>query len=254
MARAAVLALVLALGACARGAGTPVDSDVTPPQIDAAIDGNNCSVQPCSILPQCGCNGNTACDVDLEDSDGTACRPINANGVETNTCNGANDCDRGYVCLPFGSCKKYCSGDADCSAPRGKCIYTLTSGGNPIPNVPQACSSNCNPVDTTAAGCPSTMKCTMFTATQNMMQIGIADCSPAGSGLQGSDCTAMDGTGVESNCAKGYQCVRITNETAFRCRRICNAPGTTTGCGANNCIGFAPALTIADVSYGVCGP
>jgi len=175
MARVVVLALVAAsIGACAGANVGPVDS-APPGQSDALIDGNGCATQPCSILPQCGCNGNTACDVDLVDEDGAACRPINAPGTETSSCTAPNECDRGFACIggsSFRSCKKYCSGDADCGAPRGKCIYTITNDNNvPITDVPKVCSSNCEPTDTTAAGCPSTMKCTLFAITSNMVSV-----------------------------------------------------------------------------------
>src|SRR5215213_7847671 len=128
MVRAAVLALGIALGACAQGSVAP--ADMAPQMRDAAIDSNGCSMQPCSILPQCGCNGNTACDLDLQDNSGTTCRSININGNETATCTNQMECDRGFVCLgsAFASCKKYCSGDADCGAPRGRCIYTVNNG------------------------------------------------------------------------------------------------------------------------------
>jgi hypothetical protein len=163
------------------------------------------------------------------------------------------------VCLggsAFASCKKYCTDDVDCGAPRGKCIYTITSAGTALGGIPNACSSNCEPTDTTAAGCPPMMKCTLFAITKNMMSVKLADCSPAGTMVQGGDCTnpTNTSTGVEARCAKGYQCVKLGAETTFKCRRICAAPGTTTGCGANMCTGFTDAHTIGAVTYGVCGP
>jgi hypothetical protein len=100
------------------------------------------------------------------------------------------------------------------------------------------------------------MKCTLFAITKNMMSVKLADCSPAGTMVQGGDCTnpTNTSTGVEARCAKGYQCVKLGAETTFKCRRICAAPGTTTGCGANMCTGFTDAHTIGAVTYGVCGP
>ncbi len=250
-----VLVLVAGLGACASGNATQTDA---PPvgKSDAAIDSNGCTMQPCDILPQCGCNGNTACDIDLVDQSGTTCRSINLAGKETAACTNPNECDRGYVCLggsAFASCKKYCSGDADCGAPRGKCIYSINSGGAPIAGVPNACSSNCEPTDTTAAECPSTMKCTLFSVNKDMMSVKVADCSPAGTLVQGGDCTA-GGIGVEARCAKGYQCVKLGAETTFKCRRICSAPGTATGCAADTCRAFTEPHTIGPTTYGVCGP
>lgn len=246
MVRAAVLALCIALGACAQANVAPVDS--APQTVnDAAIDSNGCSTQPCSILPQCGCNGNTACDFDLIDRDGTTCRPINAAGTETSSCMGPVECDRGFVCIggsTFASCKKYCTGDADCGAPRGKCIYV------PDPSVPKVCSSNCDPTDTTAAGCPSTYKCSMLNYTDG----DVVDCTPAGTMTQGADCTSATNTPVQSRCAKGYECAKFTSEATFKCRRVCSAPGTTTGCAGQQCVGYTTPFTVGGTSYGVCGP
>jgi hypothetical protein len=255
MRRVAVLALVT-LTACAvlSGGDSPKDASVDT----FTLDGNGCSTQPCSILPQCGCTADETCDVDTGDDIGTTCRPITANGNEDDTCPSTNDCDRGYVCLGGAnpSCKKYCSGNADCMAPRGVCIHQVTGDNGPIAGIPRACSSNCDPVDTTGAGCPSTMKCTLYTIPDNNdTPTNIVDCSPAGTGMQGDDCTATNGSsGVESRCAKGYQCVKLTNESTFKCRRLCNAPGTTTGCNGQMCLAFTPAYTLAGVSYGVCQP
>ena len=187
---------------------------------------------------------------------GTACRPINAAGTETSSCNGPNECDRGFVCLggsAFASCKKYCTGDADCGLPRGKCVFTINGDSGPIAGAPNACSSNCDPTDTTAAGCPSTMKCTLYTVTKASVPINIADCSPAGAMVQGGDCTAPGGaSGIEARCAKGFQCVKFSSESVFKCRKLCTA-GTST-CGANTCVAFTPVFTLDAKDYGVCGP
>jgi hypothetical protein len=245
------------LAGCASGSTTQTDAAPDSRRIDAAVDANLCSQDPCSILPQCGCIGNQACDVDTSDNNGTKCRAINMPGTETTACSTAVECDRGYVCLggsAYASCKKYCSGDADCGAPRGRCVYDISAGGSPIVGVPPACSSNCDPTDTTAALCPAADKCTLFTQTHNGSPVKIVDCSPAGTGTQGADCTTTSGGGFESKCAKGYQCVKFSTESTYKCRRICSAVGTTTGCGANNCIGFADPHTIGSTTYGICGP
>lgn len=253
----AVLALVT-LVACARGRGTTADSNDEPIVDVAAIDGNGCSVQPCSILPQCGCFANTTCDVNMLLQDGTTCRPINAMGTEASTCGGPNECDRGYVCLgglTFRSCKKYCTDDADCGAPRGNCIYTISSTSGPIPDVPKVCSSNCDPTDPVAAGCPSTMKCTLGLGTENMVDTTIVDCTPAGTEVQGGNCTNGGGTGgLEARCAKGFQCTRFGTNPFF-CRKVCTEPGVMSAqCGGQLCNGFQPPLTMAGVTYGVCAP
>jgi len=243
MVRVAV-ALALAIAGCARGGGDGTADAAPGPLIDAPIDSNGCAVQPCSILPQCGCTGNTACDIDVADLQGTACRTINLEGDETSTCTNSMECDRGYVCLgdnQFASCKKYCTVDADCGVPRGRCIYEVTDNGVPITDIPKVCSSTCEPTDATAALCPSTYKCTLIALTDDK----IVDCTPAGSGTQGTVC--VDDTG----CAKGFQCVKFSNESSFKCRRVCDVAGS---CGGNSCIGFTDPFTVGGTTYGVCGP
>lgn len=253
MARALLL-LALALASCAQGSTRPVDAGADAPRrIDAAIDGNGCSVQPCSILPQCGCPGQSACDVDTDDDMGTACRTILTPGTETSACTGSTGCDRDFACIggsAYASCKKYCTADVDCGSPRGRCVYERTSFG---PDVPKLCSSNCEPTDTTAAGCPSTFKCTLYTATSGGTTHKIADCSLAGTGTQGTDCTA-GAAPVESRCAKGYQCAKFVGDTVFQCRRLCSNPGQTSQCGGQNCVGYSDPHTIGPTTYGVCGP
>src|SRR6185503_2688665 len=199
------------LFACAHGGGDQTDGSTgdTNKPIDSMIDGNGCMVQPCSILPQCGCGmGANACDVDVSDNMGTACRAVNQPGKETSTCTSLDKCDKGYVCLgggSFASCKKYCQMDADCGTPRGRCAIDINGGGMPIAGIPSACSSNCNPLSTSAPECPATYKCGLFTNIHNGSPVKLADCTPAGTGTQGVNCKS--GTlGNESLCAAGFTC------------------------------------------------
>jgi hypothetical protein len=264
--RRLVLALAL-LAACARGSSTPTDGAVADTSVqprDATVDSNGCAVQPCSILPQCGCNGATACDYDDSDDTGTACRAILMTGTETSDCNEQTDCDRGFVCVggaAFASCKKYCSADADCGAPRGQCVYTLTANSAPIPDVPQICSSNCDPTDINAAECPSAFKCTLYTINDSGTTKKIADCSPAGTGMQGTDCSNATNTGpFESRCAPGFQCVKLTTDTNYKCRRICTPPtavgvnSPSCGGGTQRCLTYSPPHVIGGTDYGICLP
>src|SRR5690606_12152439 len=135
---------------------------------------NECPMQPCSILPQCGCVGVTACDVDVTDNMGTACSSVLQPGRETSTCIGLDRCDAGYVCLGgsgSASCKKYCAEDADCGCPRGRCAITVANGVTPITGIPSVCSSNCNPLPTgQPPECPPSYKCGLATTTHNNMQ------------------------------------------------------------------------------------
>lgn len=254
--RVTFLALLLVASACAR-AGSSHETDATPVDtkaIDAAIDGNGCATQPCSILPQCGCGGGKACDLDTSDNNGTACRSVTMPGTETSTCNSLSQCAAGYICLGGGgasSCKKYCTSDTDCGTPRGACVIDITSGGTPVMGIPSACSSNCEPTATNSPECPSTYKCGLFTASHMGNNIRIADCSPAGTGTQGSSC-ASGANGDDKLCAKGYLCSTTTSDTAFKCRRICQKAASN--CGAATCISFNPIFTIGTppVEYGIC--
>src|SRR5262245_35428977 len=183
---ACVLALVTVV-ACARASGEEgiVDS---PRPIDAKIDGNGCPVQPCTILPQCGCIGTSACDLDPMAGAGTACRTIGTLGHETTACDSLDDCDKGYVCLggTAASCKKYCMNDSECGTPRGRCALDISIGGQPVAGIPPACTSNCDPTSTNPPECPSKYKCVHYTATHNNMQVPAAVCVDAGMGGQGA--------------------------------------------------------------------
>jgi hypothetical protein len=255
MHRLAVLLALAAVTACAKGSSAPTDAAVDGRNLaDASIDSNGCSVQPCSILPQCGCPGQNACDLDETDKVGTACRNILTPGTETSTCTMNKQCDQNFTCIggsAYASCKKYCTADVDCGSPRGKCVLQFGSAG---PDVPKFCSSNCDPTDASAANCPSTFKCTLYSASSGGTTYKIADCSLAGTGTQGTDCTSGSQP-FEAKCAKSFQCAQLVGDTTFKCRKICTAPGTTTAqCGGQTCIGYSPPHTIGATTYGVCGP
>jgi len=252
-----LLTFVLALSACANASTDDQHID-GPKPIDVQIDSNGCPVQPCTILPQCGCAGSSACDLDALIGAGTSCRAVNSPGRETASCNSLEDCDKGYVCLGnsvYASCKKYCMVDADCGTPRGRCALDIRSGGQVVAGIPPACSSNCDPTSTNPPECPSTFKCNLFTANHNNTQVQIADCSLAGPGTQGADCKA--GTnGDDTRCAKSFSCTTTDGGTTFKCRRFCTNPGTTQSAQCSNqaCIAFSPPIMLAGVSYGVCAP
>lgn len=266
MSRGTLLVTAMALFGCAKAAQRPdpmedVDAPVDPPMIDAPDidapvampDANMCATQPCDILTKCGCAAGNACDIDFSDLMGTACRPINIAGHETDTCVSTNNnCDAGFVCLGSAagrSCKKYCSTNADCGAPRGQCVIDITNGSTPIAGAPSVCSSNCDPTNVAAGSCPAGYKCNLFQATHNGSTVNIVDCDPSvGAGTQGANCTA--GTaGNDALCAANHSCTTL-NGTTFNCRKICNKAASN--CGAMTCIGFNPALTVGGIEYGVC--
>lgn len=246
--------LVFALSACATASSGTSDGNGTRDDggvIDSAPDANTCATQPCSILPQCGCGGNNACDIDGSDLMGTACRQIMSPGMESNTCTGPRDCAGGYVCLGAGaaSCHKYCAQNTDCGAPRGQCVIDITSNNMVIPGIPPACSSNCDPTSTNPAECPSTHKCGLFTATHNGSPVKISDCSKAGTGVQATSCK-VGTAGDDTLCGKGYLCTTLDGGTNFNCRRICQT--SASNCGTRTCKSFTTPHTINGVEYGVC--
>jgi hypothetical protein len=257
----AVVAFVALVAACAKASApvteTDASTEIDASDIDAAVlppDGNGCTTQPCDINPQCGC-GTGACDIDFSDLMGNACRQIVAPGREGDACNLGNGyCDAGYVCLGSGgrSCKKYCSTNADCVAPRGQCVLDITANGTPIAGIPSVCSSGCDPTNVAAGGCPANYKCNIFTATHNGMDFNITDCvgPPATAGTQGANCK-VGADGDDTLCAANHLCTTVNAGTNFNCRRTCNNVGGTCG-GGLTCIGFNPALVVGGTTYGVC--
>lgn len=264
--RIAIL-LGLLVAACAKASGEQPDA---PPVVasDAAADAsdpvdaplapdasNGCAAQPCDILAQCGCAG-AACDIDGSDGMGAACRAITTAGHETSTCTSPGRCDAGFVCLTadnIGTCRKYCDADADCGTPRGKCVVDINDGtGNPLTGIPTTCSSNCDPTNVAAGGCPPTMNCGVFTTTHLGVAQNIAQCAPAtATGTQGVSCGPA-GAPDDKLCAPDFMCTTVTAGGANNCRRVCNKT-LNTGCtGLLTCIGFTTPLTLAGTEYGVC--
>jgi len=252
-----VLGLV-AVVACAKAQHGSVDgsaNDARPVADASQPDANTCATQPCDIPTQCGCSAVQACDIDVSDLMGTACRPIDATGHETDSCVGITSCDRGYVCLGGGgnsACKKYCESSADCAAPRGQCVIDITDGTNPIAGLPSVCSSNCDPTNTAAGGCPTGWKCSMYTQTHQAVDYNIADCTIAGAGAQGANCK-VGANGDDSLCAANFLCTTINAGANFNCRRMCNRTAGGPQCtGGQTCLGFNPAFNLAGTEYGVC--
>lgn len=255
--RLAVAWGIVAIVACAtatrpgqQGDAPPAQHDAPPPMPDAMPDGNNCATQPCSILPQCGCGANMACDINVMTQMGTACRSVAATGHETDHCTSSANCDVGYVCLgPAGqsSCKKYCASTADCGAPRGQCVIDIVNSMNmPIAGIPPVCSSSCDPTGTT--GCPSAQKCSLYTAMHMGTSYNIVDCGVAGTGVQGANCK-NGATGDDTMCAPDFLCTTLDN-TSWACRKICAKAASN--CGAMTCLSFNPAFSVGGTEYGVC--
>ncbi|HTJ41656.1 MAG TPA: hypothetical protein VL463_06150 [Kofleriaceae bacterium] len=213
---------------------------------DAAPDANNCSVQPCTLAPQCGCPANQSCDIDPTDLMGNLCRAINTPGKETSTCGSFSECDKGYVCLNDGACHRYCATSGDCISPRGQCVIQLQNGGVDIDGA-IVCSSNCDPIGNASTYCPANDKCGIFTATFKGTTYDITDCEAQGAGGQGTNCK-VGTSGDDTKCAANYSCTTLDG-TNFACRKYCTFQS---GQCSTSCLHFNPALTIGGTEYGVC--
>lgn len=90
-------------------------------------------------------------------------------------------------------------------------------------------------------GCRSNEGCVPYVVYGKMChteEVGTL-CEPAGTGVQGDDCTTSD-------CAPGYVCV--TDGTGFQCASLCNGTAATDEC--------PPGLVCVDLDvdgYFVCG-
>jgi len=265
--RAVLVAIALLLGcaialapSCARGSaggnnpdghGNGGDSGGTGDSgrpIDAAIDGNGCATQPCDIATQCGCASGSACDIDPMNLMATACRAVTMPGMQTSTCPADTDCAAGWVCVGDGTndaCEKYCTSNAQCTAPRGQCVLQLTDqSGNPITGA-VVCTSNCDPAAiNNAANCPTGWSCDLFTSMYNATTYDIADCRKAGTAGENAACSTTVA------CAAGYSCVN--NGTSNVCARICKPPSNN-GCpGVTTCLSFQTPFVVGGTEYGVC--
>jgi hypothetical protein len=238
----------------------PIDAaiDASMP-IDAPIDASTCPTAPCDLHAQCGCTSPLVCDIDFTDLMGNSCRAVNQAGTETSHCaQGAvpqsSYCAGGYVCVGTGAdarCEKYCDASSDCGQPRGQCVIQLMNGAMPIAGA-TTCSSNCNPLNSAAGGCPAGDKCGFFTVNNALtgnVDRDIVDCTTPGAGGHGTTCTN------DSTCASDTLCTTVSAQT--RCRRVCNRTtggNECAGLAGTTCIGFNPALTIGGTEYGVCAP
>jgi hypothetical protein len=237
---------------------TSIDAPSPDAMVDAASppDANNCSVQPCTLWPQCGCPTGQSCDVNPSTLSGNVCRAVNSPGRVTNTCGSFSECDVGYVCLgdtTNDSCHQYCVSNSDCPGPRGQCVIQLTDASSKAIPGAVTCSSNCDPSTASASAyCPAAWKCGLFTATYpagSTTKYDITDCEIAGTGTQGTNCTVA-AAGDDTKCAQNYTCATL-NGTAFNCGKVVKY--LTGSCPTGTTLyAFNPALTIGGTEYGVC--
>ena len=213
---------------------TPIDATV-----DATVDANTCTTQPCDLHSQCGCTPPLTCDIDFTDLMGTACRAVNVPGTQTSLCSSFSECAASHVCVG-GRCQRYCDADNDCGQPRGACAIQLTDQNDlAIPGA-TTCSSSCDPTNSAAGGCPTGQKCGFF---EGIGGRDIVDCTTPGAGAIGATCT------TDATCASNTYCTTLSAQT--RCRKICQVGSAQCG-GSVQCIGFTTPLVVGGTTYGIC--
>jgi hypothetical protein len=258
---ALALALALALAACARSEyqspDAADDDDPIDARVDARIDApsSQCSRQPCSILPQCGCEATSAtpvCDLDFDNLPvgATECRADNFHGTEATVCSRATTCAAEHVCL--GRCRRYCDDDDDCPGAGGLCIVRITTGNPPVyvPDV-TTCTTDCAPTQVPSAACPPSWGCHIAVEAGGAQRF-FTDCEPAPpTGGNAGDVCVDNG-----DCRPGLDCITF-NMTSKQCRPSCICPGGVCGngtCppGTGTCRALSPNAVIGPVTYGSC--
>lgn len=248
---------VLALAACDGGGEDAVDAAaLSDAAVDAAVDAGMCARTPCSILPQCGCEGTPTtpvCDLDFDNLAGgdTRCRADTFHGGESTACTRPSTCAAGHLCV--GRCARYCDDDDDCPGPGGLCILPVLFQNVPIPGV-KICTTDCSPMDAASAACPAGWGCHLYQEGDGARRwLTNCDPPPAMGGALGDACTRAQ------DCASGLDCVNDGTGMGRRCRPYCTCPGgdCTMGvcpAGTGTCWNYAPAATVGAVTYGRCFP
>lgn len=203
--------------------------------------GYPCTEDPCKLTsPQCGCAPGDKCTL----SGATrTCTPDGAKQIGE-VCSG-NECVAGSLCVTYGaatnatsSCKNFCTSDAECQAPGGRCLLELTDGSMNL--LATVCSENCDPVST--VGCAAGLACDAAVDPGGNFTV----CRNAGAGTQGSACIGSNG----DDCAAGFGCVTIDSVT--QCGHYCNVAAPACPGSGEQCLSFQTPLTIGGVEYGVC--
>lgn len=248
----------VALAACGDDGGAAVDAAIAIDAaivIDAGIDavGSQCTRQPCSILPQCGCDdpATPVCDLDLTmlATGGTKCRADNFHGTETTLCTRSSTCAAEYTCL--GRCLHYCDSDDDCPGPGGLCIIPLGNTGGHVPGV-MTCTTDCVPSLVANPTCPTAWGCHLYQeAGGDRRWLTNCEAPPQAGGALGDACTQS------IDCGPGLDCFNDGSGMGRRCRPNCLCPGgdCTVGvcpAGGGTCHGYTPAALVGTATYGRC--
>jgi hypothetical protein len=219
---------------------TSTSSDTGPTTTSSSgTGGASCAEDPCKLVPpQCGCVTGEKCSLG---ADGAECMPDGTiDGGQQ--CLGSG-CKAGYVCADFvappETCHQFCNDDADCEAPGGACVLSLTISGTTEYTV-DLCSENCNPL--TNDGCPVPgMRCDVI-RDEGPPERFFSMCLPAGSAGQAQACSGL------ADCAPGLSCFTVNNDSL--CLTWCDRSNPS--CPTGSCYPTNPVTTIGTTEYGVC--
>jgi hypothetical protein len=229
--------------------------DQDPPDEPDDPEPPSCSGDPCSILDQCGCAADQACDLDpARFAEGTGmCRATTEAGTETTSCTTPDQCATGYGCIG-GQCRAYCDAADDCGGNRcdNDLVYVHNGVTTPIPGV-KGCSKTCRldltPLD---SGCPNdpAIGCRLQADDDGTY----TDCRRAAAtgGKKFADCQA------DGDCARGFGCFTFLGDDFFpvdECLQICvrkvDGVAAVNTCPGTAC-GAVDGMTVDGVEYGVC--
>lgn len=201
--------------------------------------GAPCDADPCKLTPpQCGCGYDEKCTVGY---DGPEC-------VQDGTIDGGQQClgtgcKAGYICSDFvdppETCHQFCDSDADCQAPGGACVLSLTITGSSEYTV-TLCSEDCDPI--TSAGCPVPgMRCDAL-RDDGPPERFFTMCVPAGSAAQEQACSGI------ADCAPGLSCFTVDSDKM--CLTWCDVASPQ--CPTGTCRSTDPPTLVGSTEYGVC--
>jgi len=205
---------------------------------------NNCSEQPCSLVPQCGCGASEECTIDAMGAHFCAMVGIGTPGQDCST----HGCVAGSACIATktatGSaslCAAFCKQDSDC--PGSTCSRHVSDGkGGVLPVM--LCADTCDPAANTGCTSPGTA-CLIGQESTGAMR-SYAQCAiPNGTATLGAACSPS------APCAPGLICGQSPAGTSS-CFQYCTMDGKD-GCPmGTKCVGFATPLVIGAVTFGAC--
>ncbi len=202
---------------------------------------------PCNPSTQCGCSPGQNCVFNGGSLGGdTICVSVGS-ATSNHACAADTDCVGGMQCVD-GACKAFCDPRGDCAAPSTGCEQVYLNESACMGNEPifgdLVCSSGCNPVSPQGV-CGPGLTCNPAGTTTNCA-------GPVGTGMGPGKC----GSGGLL-CAPGYDCLSYAYTTSsgtvdeYTCEHWCRI-GAADCTSPELCTGFAPPITVQQVTYGTC--